>query len=113
MKWAFHDQSHSLTFVWATTFQRSKSKGLFEDEDVLFGTPEESPPVDIFSRSPPALTQVNWTDDTYLYTCMLKSSNTDASLMAFAPSVALDPTFGIHSHQTLDIAQPCHLLKPN
>ena len=23
------------------------------------------------------------------------------------------PTFGIHSHKTLDTAQPCHLLKPN
>ena len=30
-----------------------------------------------------------------------------------APSLALDPTFGIHSHETLDTAQPCHLLKPN
>ena len=26
---------------------------------------------------------------------------------------ALDPTFGIRSHKTLDTAQPCHLLKPN
>ena len=26
---------------------------------------------------------------------------------------ALDPTFGIHSHKTLDTAQPRHLLKPN
>ncbi|KAK7091909.1 hypothetical protein V1264_009526 [Littorina saxatilis] len=33
---------------------RSKSKGLFEDEDVLFGTPEDAPPVDIFSKTPPA-----------------------------------------------------------
>ena len=33
--------------------------------------------------------------------------------MAFAPSLALDSTFGIHSHKTLDTAQPCHLLKPN
>ena len=41
------------------------------------------------------------------------SDNTNASLMAFAPSLALDPTFGIHSHKTLDTAQPCHLLKPN
>ena len=32
---------------------------------------------------------------------------------AFAPSLALDPTFGIHSHKTLDIAQPFPLLKPN
>ena len=28
-------------------------------------------------------------------------------------SFSLDPTFGIHSHKTLDTAQPCHLLKPN
>ena len=42
-----------------------------------------------------------------------KSSNTNARLMAFALSLALDPTFGIHSHRTLDTAQPCHLLKPN
>ena len=27
--------------------------------------------------------------------------------------VALDPTFGIHSHKTLDTAQPCYLLKQN
>ena len=50
---ALHDQSHAQSFVWVL-FQRSKSKGLFEDEDILFGTPEESPPVDIFSRTPPA-----------------------------------------------------------
>ena len=31
----------------------------------------------------------------------------------FSPSLAMDPTFGIHSHKTLDTAQPCHLLKPN
>ena len=42
-----------------------------------------------------------------------KSSNTNARLMASAPSLALDSTFGIHSHKTLDTAQPCHLLKPN
>ena len=29
------------------------------------------------------------------------------------PSIALDPTSGIHSHKTLDTAQPRHLLKPN
>ena len=28
-------------------------------------------------------------------------------------SLALDPTSGIHSHKTLDTAQPCHLLKSN
>ena len=31
----------------------------------------------------------------------------------FSPSLALDPTFRIHFHKTLDTAQPCHLLKPN
>ena len=42
-----------------------------------------------------------------------KSNNTNARLMALAPSLALDPTSGIHSNKTLDTAQPCHLLKPN
>ena len=42
-----------------------------------------------------------------------KSNNTNARVMAFMLSLALDPTFGIHSHRTLDTAQPCHLLKPN
>ena len=42
----------------------------------------------------------------------IKSSNTNARVMAFVLSLALDPTFGIHSHKTLDTAQPCHLLKP-
>ena len=42
-----------------------------------------------------------------------KYSNTDARLMALALSLALDPIFGIHSHKTLDTAQPCHLLTPN
>ena len=44
-----------------------------------------------------------------------KSNYTNARLMAFAPSLALDPTlnFGIHSHKTLDTARPFHLLKPN
>ena len=46
-------------------------------------------------------------------TRMLKIQQYNARLMAFAPSLALDPTFGIHFHKTLDIAQPCHLLKPN
>ena len=41
------------------------------------------------------------------------SVNANARLVAFAPSLALDLTFGIHSHKTLDSAQPCHLLKPN
>ena len=42
-----------------------------------------------------------------------KSNNTNARLMAFASSLALDPTFGIHSHKILDAAQACHVLKPN
>ena len=42
-----------------------------------------------------------------------KSSNTNARLMAFAFSLAWDPTFGIHCHRIVDTAQPCHLLKPN
>ena len=46
-------------------------------------------------------------------TRMLEIQHTNARLMASAPSLALDPTFGIHSHKTLDTAQPCHLLKPN
>ena len=46
-------------------------------------------------------------------TRMLKIRNTNARVMAFVLSVALDPTFGIHSHKTLDTAQPCHLLKPD
>ena len=46
-------------------------------------------------------------------TRMLEIQQYKRNLMAFAPSLALDPTFGIHSHKTLDTAQPCHLLKPN
>ena len=42
-----------------------------------------------------------------------KSNNTNAGLMAFAPFLAMDPTFGNHSHKAFDTAQPCHLLKPN
>ena len=42
-----------------------------------------------------------------------KSSNKNARVMAFVLSHALDSTFGIHSHKTLDTAQPCPLLKPN
>ena len=40
-----------------------------------------------------------------------KSNNSNARVMAFTPSPALDPTFGIHSHKTLGTAQPCHLWK--
>ena len=46
-------------------------------------------------------------------TRMLEIQQYNARLMAFALSLALDPTFGIHSHKTLDAAQPCNLLKPN
>ena len=46
-------------------------------------------------------------------TRMLKIHNTNARLVAFELSLALDPTFGIHFHKTLDTAQPCHLLQPN
>ena len=42
-----------------------------------------------------------------------KAFMTNARLMASALSLALDPTFGIHSHKTLDTVQACHLLKPN
>ena len=46
-------------------------------------------------------------------TRMLKIQLYKCKIMAFALSLALDRTFGIHSHKTLDTAQPCHLLKPN
>ena len=46
-----------------------------------------------------------------LYICW-KSNNTNTRLMASIPSLALDPTW-IHSHKTLDTAQPCHLLNPS
>ena len=42
-----------------------------------------------------------------------KSINTKARLMAFALFLALDPTFGIHSHKTQATAQPRYLLKPD
>ena len=35
-----------------------------------------------------------------------KSNNTNGRLIAFAPFLALDPIFRIHSHKTLDTAQP-------
>ena len=31
--------------------------------------------------------------------------------MVFTPAFELDPTFGIHSHKTLDTVQPCRLLR--
>ena len=33
------------------------------------------------------------------------SNNTNTRLLAFAPSLVLDPTFGIHSHKTFNTAQ--------
>ena len=38
-------------------------------------------------------------------TRILEIQQSNARLMALAPSLALDPTFGIHSHNTLDTAQ--------
>ena len=38
-------------------------------------------------------------------------TDTNARLMTFAPSLVLDPTFGIHYHKIL--VQPYYLLKPN
>ena len=46
-------------------------------------------------------------------TRMLEIQQYKRKTHGFAPSLALDLTFGIHSHKTLDTAQPCHLLKPN
>ena len=46
-------------------------------------------------------------------TRMLEIQQYKRKNLASALSFALDPTFGIHSHKTLDTAQPCHLLKPN
>ena len=42
-----------------------------------------------------------------------KANDTNTRLIAFAPALALDPTFGIHFHKTLDTAQLCHLSKTN
>ena len=46
-------------------------------------------------------------------TCMLEIQRYKRKTHGFAPSLALDPTFGIHPHKTLDTVQPYHLLKPN
>lgn len=41
---------------------KQRTKSLFEDEDVLFGTPEENPSVDLFSSEGPlAPKKVNMT----------------------------------------------------
>ena len=42
-----------------------------------------------------------------------KSNNTNTRPLAFALSLTLDPTFGIHFHKTSDTAQLFHLLKQN
>ena len=46
-------------------------------------------------------------------TRMLKIQQYKRKTRGFLLSLALDPAFGIHSHKTLDTAQPCHVLKPN
>ena len=46
-------------------------------------------------------------------TRMLEIQQYKRKTHGFRTFFALDPTFGIHSHKTLDIAQPCHLLKAN
>ena len=46
-------------------------------------------------------------------TCMLKIQQYKHKTFGFRTFFCLDPTFGIHSHKTLDTIQPCHLLKPN
>ena len=46
-------------------------------------------------------------------TRMLKIQHYKRKIHGFRIFSSLDPTFGIHSHKTLDTAQPCHLLKPN
>ena len=44
-------------------------------------------------------------------TRMLEIQQYKRKTHGFALSLALDPTFGMHSHKTLDTAQPCRLLK--
>ena len=64
--------------------------------------------------SGPAYTSLNCCMSTlFFWHACWKSNNTNARLMASAPSLALDPTFAVHSHKTLGTAQPCHILKPN
>ena len=48
-------------------------------------------------------------------TRMLEIQQYKCKIHGFTPSLALDPTFGIHPHKTLgtQTAQPCHLLKRN
>ena len=44
---------------------------------------------------------------------MLKIQQYKRKSHGFCAFSCFGPTFGIHSHKTLDTAQPCHLLKPN
>ena len=46
-------------------------------------------------------------------TRMLKIQQYKRKTHGFRTFCALDPTYGIHSHRTLDPAQPCYILKPN
>ena len=46
-------------------------------------------------------------------TRMLEIQKYKRKTHGFRAFSALDPTFGIHSHKTLNTAQPCHLLKSN
>ena len=46
-------------------------------------------------------------------TRMLEIQQYKCKTRGFCTFSYFGPTFEIHSHKTLDIAQPCHLLKPN
>ena len=46
-------------------------------------------------------------------TRMLEIQQHKRKTHGFRTFSCFDPTFGIHSHKTLDNAKPCHLLKPN
>ena len=46
-------------------------------------------------------------------TRLLKIQQYNRRSHGFRTFSCLDPTFGIHSHKTLDTAQPCHIVKPN
>ena len=50
---------------------------------------------------------------THVCACGRANMHTNARLIAFALSLALDLIVRIHSQKTLDTAQRCHLLKPN
>ena len=67
---------------------------------------------------PPGSFSTLWNADerfkeTYFTEKAVSRYRTAVRFKASALSLALDPTFGIHSHKTLDTVQPCHLLKPN